>query len=122
MASKAGYFVSIKGFVEVDPDELGALGTRPWWRFPMTSQSLTSLAARAEAGSGAPTEHDLYYLRSIYRNLREVQKEISAGWPGVLPSIGSEILDDNINWLDCFIDEHTRALAAQQLDRPTEGE
>lgn len=41
---------------------------------------------------------DLYYLRSILMNLRELAQIVDA------PSIGSEILQDNIDWLDCYID------------------
>ena len=50
------------------------------------------------------TEHDLYYLRSILRNLREIRK-IADGL-----SLGGVALADNIDWLDCFIDKHQRAL------------
>jgi hypothetical protein len=48
-------------------------------------------------------EDDLYYLRSILRQLRELRRAVKRG-----PSLGGEVLADNIDWLDCFIDKHTR--------------
>lgn len=51
---------------------------------------------------------DLHYLRSILGQLREVQKSLDHG-----PSLGGEVLADNINWLDCYIDS---------LERSPEGE
>lgn len=51
------------------------------------------------------TEQELYYLRSIKRSLDE--------WYSLAPrgGLGGEVLADNRDWLDCFIDQHTRALA-----------
>ena len=56
------------------------------------------------------TEHDLYYLRSILRHLREVRK-YTERHGRVLPSLGGEALSDNIDWLDCFIDKYERSVA-----------
>lgn len=55
------------------------------------------------------SEQDLHYLRSILRNLREIQmrSRTSSG-----PSLGGEVLADNIDWLDCFIDKHSRNIMA----------
>jgi hypothetical protein len=47
------------------------------------------------------TEHDLHYLRSILGQLRELRASIEYG-----PTLGGEVLADNIDWLDCFIDKH----------------
>jgi hypothetical protein len=46
------------------------------------------------------TESDLHYLRSILGQLREVRSAITTNGP----SLGGEVLADNIDWLDCFID------------------
>ena len=54
-------------------------------------------------------DNDLYYLRSILGNLREVRAYIGQFDRG--PAIGSEVLADNIDWLDCFIEKHERANA-----------
>jgi hypothetical protein len=54
------------------------------------------------------TENDLHYLRSILGQMREVRKFMqgeSKGW-----SLGGEVLADNIDWLDCFIDRSERAM------------
>lgn len=53
------------------------------------------------------TDNDIHYLRSILGHLREFQS--------VIPdesafSLGGEVLADNIDWLDCFIDRHIRAV------------
>lgn len=50
------------------------------------------------------SENDLHYLRSCLGHLREFSSLIEVG-----PSIGSEVLADNIDWLDCFIDQWERA-------------
>jgi hypothetical protein len=52
------------------------------------------------------TDHDLHYLRSILGQLRELRSSIECG-----PTLGGEVLADNIDWLDCFIDKHSRALS-----------
>ena len=49
------------------------------------------------------SEHDLYYLRSILGHLREFRSLILEG-----PTLGGEILADNIDWLDCFIDRESK--------------
>jgi len=49
------------------------------------------------------TEDDLHYLRSILRNLREFRSTL------LTHNLGVEVLADNIDWLDCFIDKHERA-------------
>jgi hypothetical protein len=61
----------------------------------------------------ALTDQDWYYLRSILRGLREFRD--------VLPdtdalSLGGEALSDNIDWLDCFLDAHGRALSEKPND------
>lgn len=43
------------------------------------------------------SDSDLYYLRSILRHLREFRGLVSG------PSLGGEVLADNIDWLNCFI-------------------
>jgi hemerythrin-like domain-containing protein len=51
------------------------------------------------------TDIDFHYLRSILDQLRELQSSLEYG-----PTLGGEVLADNINWLDYFIDKHHRAL------------
>jgi hypothetical protein len=53
------------------------------------------------------TESDLFYLRSILRNLDELRQismldEIGYG-------VANEALEDNRDWLDCFIARATAA-------------
>ena len=48
--------------------------------------------------------NELHYLRSILGNLREVQAAIITDGP----SLGGEVLADNIDWLDCYIDARER--------------
>ena len=62
------------------------------------------LAGERRPEAQAMTEHDLYYLRSILTQLRGVRASLRYG-----PTLGGEILADNIDWLDCFIDKHERA-------------
>jgi hypothetical protein len=50
------------------------------------------------------TDSDLHYLRSILGHLREV-RTLFGGL-----SLGAEVLVDNIDWLDCFIDKHQKEL------------
>ena len=45
---------------------------------------------------------NIYYLKSCLRNLKELQSIINAGFA---LCIGSEILADNIDWLDCYIEK-----------------
>lgn len=42
-------------------------------------------------------ENDLHYLRSILGHLQEMRGLLDG------PSLGGEILADNIDWLDCYI-------------------
>jgi len=51
------------------------------------------------------TESDLHYLRSILRQLREVRSWMKEG-----PTLGGEVLADNIDWLDCFIDKYEKEM------------
>ncbi len=57
------------------------------------------------------TDDDLHYLRSILGNLREIRSAINDGRVRVRSNLGGEVLADNIDWLDCFIDR-------KQKDRP----
>jgi hypothetical protein len=50
-------------------------------------------------------ENDLHYLRSILGNLREVRKYMKRHGH---PSLAGELLSDNIDWLDCYIDKLER--------------
>jgi hypothetical protein len=52
-------------------------------------------------------DNDVHYLRSILRMLREVQVYVASRTKGE-PSLGGEILADNIDWLDCYIDRLER--------------
>lgn len=45
--------------------------------------------------------NDIHYLRSILAQLRELRSSIEHG-----PTLGGEVLADNIDWLDCFISMH----------------
>lgn len=49
------------------------------------------------------TDSDMYYLRSILSQLRELQSSAEYG-----PTLGGEVLADNINWLDCYIERCVR--------------
>jgi hypothetical protein len=56
------------------------------------------------------TERDLFYLRSILRNLDELRQismldEIGYG-------VANETLEDNRDWLDCFIARFERSATA----------
>jgi hypothetical protein len=53
------------------------------------------------------TEQDMHYLRSILNNLREFR--VLANSTRNVSALGTEVLADNIDWLDCFIDKHKRA-------------
>jgi hypothetical protein len=49
------------------------------------------------------TEHDLFYLRSILRNLDEL-RQISMDQVEVTGyGLANAVLEDNRDWLDCFI-------------------
>ena len=82
-------------------------------RWPETAEAFR---ARADAAltaieaAGAPeralTDHDLYYLRSIMRNLDQMA-EMSAELIEISGyGLGDEVLGDNRNWLDFFITKH----------------
>jgi|SRR5215471_791742 len=63
--------------------------------------------------------NELHYLRSILGNLREVQAAVITDGP----SLGGEVLADNIDWLDCYIDAREKGNneAAAFLDRMADG-
>ena len=53
-----------------------------------------------EHAKTAPTaDSDIYYLQSIYRQLRSIALSDEFG-----PTLGTEVLADNLNWLDNFIE------------------
>lgn len=51
------------------------------------------------------TEQEKYYFNTILRRLRSYECLLE---DTPLPTLGSEALADEINWLDCWIDEHSR--------------
>lgn len=54
--------------------------------------------------------NDLHYLRSIYGQLNDTLKFIRRKHDfGIM--LGIEILADNLDWLDCFIEQHSRGEA-----------
>jgi hypothetical protein len=57
------------------------------------------------------TEHDLFYLRSILHNLDEF-RQISLEQYG----IANDALEDNRDWLDCFIARFERSATAAALE------
>lgn len=49
------------------------------------------------------SDNDLFYLRSILRNLDEL-REVSANMVEVTGyGVANDVLEDNRDWLDCFI-------------------
>lgn len=62
------------------------------------------------------TDNDLYYLRSILGQLREVRKVVLRESEGA--SLVGEVLADNIDWLDCFIDKHQRERDNERKGEP----
>jgi hypothetical protein len=52
-------------------------------------------------------EQELHYLRSILGNLRELRRFADSRDDSFF--LGMEVLADNIDWLDCFIDKHERS-------------
>lgn len=52
------------------------------------------------------SENDLYYLRSIQRQLQMVKESLD---DSIGLSLGVMAFADNLDWLDCFIDKHERA-------------
>lgn len=76
----------------------------------------------------ATSDNTLYYLRSIYRQFKEFKDHFNSEAmqrvedvnPG--PSIGSEVLADNADWLNCHIDflERTARAALSAVSIPQE--
>ncbi|MEM8695226.1 MAG: hypothetical protein AAGE05_04295 [Pseudomonadota bacterium] len=93
------------------------LGDDPICIGRVTSETVNAIAALSEATPGQAAElrnSDTYYLRPILRHLREYQGLCEMG-----PSVGTEALADNIEWLDCRI----AALSAEpQADVPYQPE
>lgn len=54
------------------------------------------------------SEHDVYYLRSILHNLDELRQVTMDQIAIVGYSIAIDVLEDNRDWLDCFITRVTR--------------
>lgn len=52
------------------------------------------------------TDHEQYYLVTILRRLREFKELIQDSIP--LPSLGSEALNDEIEWLDNYIHANSK--------------
>ena len=90
-------------------------GAKDWviLNYPKLAQKFTinsgeeCLEANASAGDCVITSQDIYYLESIYRNLEEFAGllDLNTGL-----SLGGQVLYDNKNYLDCFIDQHKRKL------------
>ena len=62
------------------------------------------------------SDNDLYYLRSIKRQLDEVKEALA---DTAAFSLGGMAFADNLDWLDCFIDKHTRrrqAMSKEDID------
>jgi hypothetical protein len=78
---------------------IGTVGKADTWQ-------PSQVAALASHPPSRLTEHDLYYLRSILRHMREFQSLCNDA--GFGPSVGGEAMFDNIDWLDGFIDNHAR--------------
>ena len=58
------------------------------------------------------TDNDLHHLRSILGTLREVRQ--MADMANLGATLGVQVLADNMDWLDCFIDKHQRTLEASK--------
>lgn len=58
--------------------------------------------------SSVLTDNDLFYLRLIKRNLEELRMLSHAVAEATGYGVANAALDDNLNWLDCFIDMHER--------------
>lgn len=55
-------------------------------------------------------DQDLHYLRSILGNLREFKAFTTQRQrKGNVSALGIEVLADNVDWLDCFIDKCERS-------------
>lgn len=60
-----------------------------------------------------PVEKQIYYLESILRQLQQLRNVCNELEPS--PSIGNEVLADNIDWLDCHIDSLKKEQASLKL-------
>jgi hypothetical protein len=69
---------------------------------PATRMARIALREAAET-SVSGTEHDLFYLRSILRNLDELRQVSMEQVEAVGYGVANEALEDNRDWLDCFI-------------------
>jgi hypothetical protein len=58
------------------------------------------------------TEHDLFYLRSILRNLDELRRILTEPVAVIGYGVANEALEDNRDWLDCFIARFERSATA----------
>jgi hypothetical protein len=72
---------------------------------------LGAAPARPRESDQRLSEDDIHYLRSILGHLREVRRIVNleitdAGF--AVSVLGCEVLADNIDWLDCFIERNTR--------------
>jgi hypothetical protein len=65
------------------------------------------------------SENDLYYLRSIQRQLQMVKESLD---DSIGLSLGVMAFADNLDWLDCFIDEHERRLSPLSSHHQAQGE
>lgn len=70
-------------------------------------QTMLAAAPAPPFGDGWLTDSDLYYLRSIKRQMLEVRSALA---DEASFSLGGEAFADNIDWLDCFIEKHERPL------------
>lgn len=61
-------------------------------------------------------DKELYYLKSILRSLQEWQKLAHEVVELTGPSIASEVLADNVNWLECHIAEQERRRASAIME------
>lgn len=67
---------------------------------------------KSEVEEPALSDNDLYYLRSIKRNLDDLHEIMPELIEQGGPCLGGEVLADNRDWLDCFIDQHERRRSA----------
>lgn len=74
------------------------------------SRDLSDFSPRITEPPAAPVTKEgeaLYYLRSIMRQLQGIARS-----PTPTRGVADEALSDNIDWLDCYIDELERLRAA----------
>jgi len=57
-----------------------------------------------------PSKDELYYLKSILRQLNQLRNTL----PESAPWIGIGALADNMDWLDCFIAKHSKSETANE--------